>query len=112
MNPYQPNDSQKSTKTRDVIGLILGIATILFGGLTVLGAVIGVDLFFRYPGLRDPSSGPAYYWPSDAFEIVGIFCMAMFLVFALSFGLFCKRKHQKREKNRESENTLGTMSLK
>jgi hypothetical protein len=97
-NPYESVKSPAipSWKTRDVIRFVLGCVATLFGVLLILGALIEVDLLLRYPGLRDPSSGPAYYWPADLFHVVGIFCMVMFLFFALTFGLYWTRKATKK----------------
>lgn len=98
-NPYEPNvfPSKAGSRSRDRVGLVLCFFATLFGLLMVAGVAIEVDLILRYPGLRDDSSGPAYYWPSDMFQIVGVFCVLMFSVFAISFGLFCERRRRLRK---------------
>ncbi len=57
------------------VRLVLYASCWIFGLLTVLGLMVEGYLLTRYPRSDDPSSGPASYWPEDAFEIIKVFCV-------------------------------------
>ena len=48
-------------------------------------------LLTRYPRSDDPSSGPASYWPEDAFEIIKVFCVLTLVAFVIAF--VARRSH-------------------
>ncbi len=97
-NPFEASDTTNTNdyKNHDWIELLLGMGTFFCGTLLLLGATLEIFLISHYPRLRDDLSGPTYYWPMDAFQIVGGFCFLVFCLFAVTFGLFILRKRKRR----------------
>ena len=87
-NPYETGAMriENGPKSPDWVARILSIVLSLIGLFIVVGLGIQVDLHFTFPGFKDPSAGPFYYWPSDTFEflmIVNIGSSVAFVYFSL-----------------------------
>ena len=89
MMPQQ--DSGNSKVRTCVTYLLRGIVWIL-AFILVVGCSFEAFLLVRYPGLDDPSSGPAHYWPEDAFQIIGTGCFVVFVCFCISFMIYQTQK--------------------
>lgn len=85
-NPYEVRiGHQVPIEKFGGVRLVLYACCWIFGMLTILGVMVEGYLLIRYPGLDDPSSGPASYWPEDAFEITKISCVVMLVAFVIAF---------------------------
>ena len=81
-NPYQPAQS-KITRQRVKSTVAVKRCFYVFAALMCLCLAVMVFLRLRYPGLTDPSAGPASAWPQDAFDSLLPFVI-LFATFALS----------------------------
>lgn len=99
-NPYgaMATSTENGAKSVDWVRRILCMVLSVIGVLLVAGIGVQVDLRFRFPTLKDPSAGPAYYWPSDLFEFFTIINAGTFLSFVY-FGslLFFRIYAEKRD---------------
>jgi Na+/alanine symporter len=77
---------------REFLNYLLGGIVWVFAFIVVAGCCVEAFLLFRYPGLNDPSSGPAYYWPKDAFQIIGTGCFVVFVFFCIFFMIYQTQK--------------------
>jgi hypothetical protein len=87
-NPYETGALriENGLKSSDWVTRILSFVLSLIGVFLVVGLGIQVDLRITFPGLKDPSAGPFYYWPSDTFEFLTIVNIGSSVAFVY-FGL-------------------------
>ena len=81
-----------SSKMRTYVTYMLGGIVWVFAFILAVGCSFEAFLLVRYPGLDDPSSGPAHYWPEDAFQIIGTVCFVVFVFFCISFMIYKTQK--------------------
>jgi len=96
MSPVNPYESVAQPEKRETNRLryVLTFATTVLYAFTALLVILLVYLPVRFPGLSDKNSGPAYYWPDDAFHI---FLPITTVFVVVSTIVFCTRRfHQNR----------------
>jgi len=77
---------------REYLNYLLGVIVWVLAFILVAGCCVEAFLLFRYPGLNDSSSGPAYYWPKDAFQNIGTGGFVLFIFFCIFLMLYQTQK--------------------
>jgi len=87
-----PHPDRGDSKTRTCVTFLLRGIVWLLAFILVVSCSFEAFLLVRYPGLDDPSSGPAHYWPEDAFQIIGTGCFVVFICFCITFMIYQTQK--------------------
>ncbi len=85
MNPYESRPIANSVSPKRLnIFAVFSWAIYTFSSIAV---IVLASLPIRFPGLSDKASGPAYYWPDDAFHLLLPIAIGLLAVSACVFSL-------------------------
>ncbi len=68
MNPYESRPIASSVTPKRLN--IFSVFSWAIYTLTSIAVILLASLPIRFPGLSDKASGPAHYWPDDAFHLL------------------------------------------